>query len=82
MLAVARRRRHCRSAACPANRAPLRCPCQVYDLKKDEIDGALDKARAQVTALNDKYLSKVRWPWLAAPLRWSSGLRNYSVDWA
>ncbi|KAI7836748.1 hypothetical protein COHA_009386 [Chlorella ohadii] len=32
---------------------------KVYELKKDEIDGALDKARAQVTALNDKYLSKV-----------------------
>ena len=34
-------------------------PPQAYELKKDEIDGALDKARAQATALNDKYLSKV-----------------------
>lgn len=32
---------------------------QVYELKKDEIDGALDKARAQITSLNDKYFSKV-----------------------
>lgn len=39
---------------------PLLLLLQVYELKKDEIDGALDKARAQVTALNDKYLSKVR----------------------
>lgn len=82
VLAVTQSQRRCRSAASPANRAPLPCPCQVYELKKDEIDGALDKARAQVTALNDKYLSKVRRPWLAAPLRWSSGLRNYSVVWA
>lgn len=34
-------------------------PPQVYEKKKDEIDAALDKARAQVTQVNDKYLSKV-----------------------
>lgn len=32
---------------------------KVYELKKDEIDGALDKARTQITSLNDKYFSKV-----------------------
>lgn len=34
-------------------------PPQVYELKKAEIDAALDKARAHLTQFNDRYLHKV-----------------------
>lgn len=34
-------------------------PCQVYELKKAEIDALVDKARAQWTAVYDKHLHKV-----------------------
>ena len=43
----------------PPTPTPTRRPPQVYELKKPEIDAALDKARAQATQLNDKYLHKV-----------------------
>lgn len=32
---------------------------QVYELKKDEIDGIIDKCRTQFTAVYDKHLHKV-----------------------
>lgn len=32
---------------------------QVYELKKDEIDGAMNKGRSQFTAVYDKHLHQV-----------------------
>lgn len=56
---------HPRSTLAPRPPATLAHPLarsfrrQVYELKKPEIDAALDKARTQATQLNDKYLHKV-----------------------
>jgi hypothetical protein len=33
---------------------------QVYELKQDEIDAAINKGRTQFTSLYDKHLHKVR----------------------
>ena len=59
-----------RSAAltlcCPA-RPPAHPPAlrlQVYELKKDEIDGAINKLRTQATGIYDKHLHKVRRSWV------------------
>ena len=43
----------------PARLPSLPLP-QVYELKKDEIDGAINKLRTQATGLYDKHLHKVR----------------------
>ena len=40
--------------------APTPPCCQIYELRKDEIDSAVEKARGQATALYDKHLHKVR----------------------
>lgn len=32
---------------------------KVYEMKKDEIDGAIDKARSQATSVYDKYMRSV-----------------------
>lgn len=52
----------------PSLSSPPFPPFQVYELKKAEIDSAVDKARAQWTAVYDKHLHKVS----RAGLGWAS----------
>jgi hypothetical protein len=57
-----------RAALFPALPAPAHLfvplpPIQVYEVKKDEIDGALDKGRSQFTTVYDKHVHKVSAGW-------------------